>query len=498
MTNAIQPTREENYPEWYQQVVTQAMLAEVSPVRGCMVIKPWGYALWERMQAVLDKDIKATGHENIYCPLFIPLSFLEKEAEHVAGFAKECAVVTHTKLIQNEEGKLVPASPLEAPLVVRPTSETMIGDLFAKWIQSHRDLPLKINQWANIVRWEMRTRLFLRTSEFLWQEGHTAHKDGDEANQHALKMLGVYRKFVENYLAMSIVTGEKSKNERFPGAEITYTLEAMMQDKKALQLGTSHFLGQNFAKGSDITYQDSDGNMQHVYTTSWGVTTRMIGALIMNHSDDDGLVLPPKIAPHQVVILPIAHKNTNLDALHAYCEAIATRLSNTIYSDAPIRVHVDSRDRSGGEKNWSWVKKGVPIRLEVGQREMDADTVSMRIRTRDYKDRVNLSIDTLVNEVSDYLGEIQSFLFTQSTERFMSHTKFCANADEVEQAFSSQTMVLLYWFEDDTIEASLATKYQASIRCFLDEFHPFDLPLEGPACFDKQTKGRLALVAKAY
>src|SRR6186997_272172 len=305
---AISPTRSENYPEWYQQVIKAADLAEVSPVRGCMVIRPWGYAIWENIQRVLDRAFKDTGHENAYFPLFIPKSFLEKEAEHVEGFAKECAVVTHHRLELNAEGKMVPASPLTEPFVVRPTSETIIGASYAKWVQSYRDLPILINQWANVVRWEMRPRLFLRTTEFLWQEGHTVHETEAEAREETKQMLDVYETFARDHVAIPVYAGEKSESERFPGAVQTLSIEAMVQDRKAIQAGTSHFLGQNFARASGIQFQTRDGKQEFGWTTSWGMTTRMIGTLIMMHSDDDGLVLPPRIAPTQIVILPVAPK----------------------------------------------------------------------------------------------------------------------------------------------------------------------------------------------
>jgi hypothetical protein len=311
--HAISPTRQEDYAQWYQQVIRAADLAEASPVRGCMVIKPWGYAIWENMQRVLDRMFKETGHQNAYFPLFIPMSFLEKEAEHVEGFAKECAVVTHYRLQHGPDGRLVPAGPLEEPLVVRPTSETIVGAMYAKWIQSYRDLPVLINQWANVVRWEMRTRMFLRTTEFLWQEGHTAHATEQEALEETHRMLDVYATFAQDYLAMPVIRGEKTAGERFPGAIRTLSIEAMMQDRKALQAGTSHFLGQNFARAQEIKFQDPHGQEVYAWTTSWGVSTRLVGALLMTHSDDDGLVLPPRIAPLHVVILPIYRLSLRLD-----------------------------------------------------------------------------------------------------------------------------------------------------------------------------------------
>lgn len=498
MKTAISPTRKENYPQWYQQVVQHAQLAEIAPVRGCMIIKPWGYALWEHLQKILDTNIKASGHQNIYCPLFIPLSFLEKEAEHIAGFAKECAVVTHSRLVQDADGNLVPSSPLDAPLVVRPTSETMIGELFSRWIQSYRDLPMKLNQWANIVRWEMRTRMFLRTTEFLWQEGHTAHADGDEANTHALTMLDMYERFCSDKLGICVVKGEKSINERFPGAVNTYTIEALMQDNKALQLGTSHYLGQNFAKGSDISFQDQDGNMQFAHTTSWGVTTRMIGALVMSHSDDDGLVLPPIIAPYQIVILPILGKNSDSSALMDYVTELQTQLAKLTFAGEVLRVHIDTRDRSGGEKSWSWVKQGVPIRLEVGAREFAEKKVCMRIRTQAYGEKHTLTLTDLLATVAARLTTIQDTLYQQSKQRLLEHCVMCATPNEVDKALKADKMVALYWVEDDATESMLAEQYSASIRAFVAENNPFTWDLEGQACFHTQQQGRLALVAKAY
>ena len=332
--HAITPTRSEDYPEWYQQVVKAADLAETSPVRGCMVIKPWGYAIWENIQRDLDRRFKETGHKNAYFPLFIPKSYLQKEAEHVDGFAKECAVVTHSRLEVDADGVLQPAGKLEEPLIVRPTSETIIGELFSKWVKSYRDLPLLINQWANVVRWEMRTRLFLRTAEFLWQEGHTVHATAEEALEETLQMLAVYADFARNVMAMPVITGEKTAAERFPGAVATYAIEAMMQDRKALQAGTSHFLGQNFAKSSDIRFLSAEGTETFAWTTSWGVSTRLIGGLIMTHSDDDGLVLPPRVAPAHVVIIPVTPKEASRAEVLRYCHEFKQDIINfsTVYN----------------------------------------------------------------------------------------------------------------------------------------------------------------------
>src|SRR5512138_1362424 len=338
---AISPTREENYAEWYQQVVRAADMAENSPVRGCMVIKPWGFTLWENMQRALDDMFKATGHQNAYFPLFIPLSFMQKEAAHVEGFAKECAVVTHHRLEAGPDGKLRPAGELEEPLIVRPTSETIIGDAFARWVQSYRDLPLLINQWCNIVRWEMRTRMFLRTTEFLWQEGHTAHATSEEAVEETMRMLGVYADFVENWLAVPVIKGEKTAGERFPGAVQTFSIEAMMQDRKALQAGTSHFLGQNFAKASNIVFQSKAETREHAWTTSWGVSTRLIGGLVMTHSDDDGLILPPRLAPAHAVILPVYRGDDTKAKVDEYIDALAKELRAQRFGTRDVEVEID-------------------------------------------------------------------------------------------------------------------------------------------------------------
>jgi prolyl-tRNA synthetase len=413
--NAITPSREEDYPEWYQQVIKAADMAENSAVRGCMVMKPWGYGIWEKMQQYLDAEIKRTGHENAYFPLFIPLSFLEKEAEHVAGFAKECAVVTHHRL-EEKDGKLVPTGELEEPLIVRPTSETIIGDCFSRWVESYRDLPLLINQWANVVRWEMRPRIFLRTTEFLWQEGHTVHASHEEALEETLKMHQVYRAFIEDHLAIPVILGEKSPGERFPGAVSTYTLEAMTQDRKALQMGTSHYLGQNFAKASNIKFSNKDGQIEYGYTTSWGITTRMIGAMIMCHGDDDGLRLPPRIAPKQVVILPVIPKPELEKDILAYAEKIAAELRNTQFYDEPISVHIDKRDKRGGEKNWEWIKKGVPLRIEVGPRDMEAQCAMVCRRDEPHKDKKKISFDQIAKEAVGMLEAIQNNYFQRANK----------------------------------------------------------------------------------
>ena len=414
--HAISPTRAENYPEWYQQVVRAADLAEQSPVRGCMVIKPHGYAVWERMQGILDGMFKETGHQNAYFPLFIPLSYLEKEAQHVEGFAKECAVVTHHRLELGPDGKLIPTGKLEEPLVVRPTSETIIGAMFAKWVQSWRDLPLLINQWANVVRWEMRPRLFLRTSEFLWQEGHTAHATRDEAVEETLRMLDVYSTFAQRDLAMPVIRGPKPAAERFPGAVDTYSIEAMMQDGKALQAGTSHFLGQNFAKAQEIKFSGPSGVEEFCWTTSWGVSTRLIGAVIMTHADDDGLVLPPRIAPVQIVLLPIHKTAEEKEAVLACCRKLAAELATVRYGEEPLRVKIDSRDLRGGDKVWQHIKQGVPLRVEIGPRDLAAGALSLSRRDRPPRERSSMPVAEFVAAAAGLLEDFQTGLYARACQ----------------------------------------------------------------------------------
>jgi prolyl-tRNA synthetase len=368
--HALKVTRAENFPEWYQAVVREADLAELSPTRGCMIIKPWGYGIWERLQAELDRRIKETGHDNCYFPLLIPLSFFAKEAEHVEGFAKEMAVVTHHRLKQID-GVLAPDpdAELAEPLIIRPTSETIIGDAFQRWIKSYRDLPLLINQWANVVRWEMRTRLFLRTAEFLWQEGHTAHADEAGAMEETLKILDLYQRFVEDYLAVPVIAGEKPENERFPGAVSTYSIEAMMQDGKALQAGTSHYLGTHFAEAQNIRFQDKSGELALAHTTSWGVSTRLIGGLVMTHGDDDGLRAPPTVAPRQIVIVPMLRGKPEDMDLKEYCATLAAELNAGSVFGSPVRAWVDLKDARPADKRWDWVRRGAPIICEIGPRD---------------------------------------------------------------------------------------------------------------------------------
>ena len=423
--HALNTRRDADFSAWYQEVISAADMAEESGVRGCMVIKPWGYGIWERFQRLMDDRIKAAGVQNCYFPIFIPLANFEREASHVDGFAKEMAVVTHHRLISDGKGGLIPdpEAKLEEPLVVRPTSETIIGDAMARWVQSWRDLPLLTNQWANVVRWEMRTRMFLRTSEFLWQEGHTAHENRDQAMEETLRALEMYRASAEEDLALPVITGEKPENERFPGAVGTWSIEAMMQDGKALQAGTSHYLGTNFAKAAGIKYQDRDGAEQFAHTTSWGVSTRLIGGIIMTHGDDDGLRVPPKVAPYQVVILPMLRDQPEDEALLAYCEEMRAGLSAQVALGEPVRVLLDKRPGKAAGKRWDWVRKGAPLIVEVGPRDMEGGKVALLRRDRlwnmdngkpdfDFTPR-----DAFVEKAAALLEEIQRGLFDEARKR---------------------------------------------------------------------------------
>jgi prolyl-tRNA synthetase len=422
--HALTVKREDDFAAWYQEVVSAADMAEESGVRGCMVIKPWGYGIWERMQRLLDARIKAAGVQNAYFPLFIPLSNFVREAAHVEGFAKEMAVVTHHRLIADGKGGLIPdpEAKLEEPLVVRPTSETIIGDAMSRWIQSWRDLPLLLNQWANVVRWEMRTRMFLRTTEFLWQEGHTAHESREDAVTETMRALEMYRAFAEEDLSLPVIAGEKPENERFPGAVATFSIEAMMQDGKALQAGTSHYLGTSFAEAANIRFQDRAGGQQLAHTTSWGVSTRMVGGVIMTHGDDDGLRVPPAIAPQQVVILPMLRENEGDEALLLYCDALRAAISTRTALDEKIRVLLDSRPGKAAAKRWDWVRKGAPVIIEVGPRDMDAGTVSLLRRDAlwgaDGKPAFQSPArDTVAEAIGGLLEEIQHGLLAEATER---------------------------------------------------------------------------------
>ncbi|OWR82570.1 prolyl-tRNA synthetase [Porphyromonas gingivalis SJD12] len=454
--------RSESYSQWYQDLVIKADLAENSAVRGCMVIKPYGYAIWEKMQRQLDDMFKETGHVNAYFPLFIPKSFLSREAEHVEGFAKECAVVTHYRLKANPDGDGVvvdPQAKLEEELIVRPTSETIIWNTYKNWIQSHRDLPILCNQWANVVRWEMRTRLFLRTAEFLWQEGHTAHATKEEAEEEARRMLEVYATFAEEYMAMPVVKGVKSANERFAGAVDTYTIEALMQDGKALQSGTSHFLGQNFAKAFNVTFADKDGNRDFVWATSWGVSTRLMGALIMSHSDDNGLVLPPKLAPCQVVIVPIYRNEEQL----AQIDEKATQIIQALRAKG-ISVKYDNSDnKKPGWKFAEYELKGVPVRLAMGARDLENNTIE--IARRDTLTKETVGLDGIEETVATLLDDIQKNIFQKALNYRKEHTITVDSYEEFKEKIEDGGFILAHWDGTSETEERIKAETKATIRC---------------------------------
>lgn len=409
---AIEPTREQDFPEWYQQVIKAADMAENAPVRGCMIIKPYGYAVWENMQRIFDGMIKELGVQNAYFPLLIPLEFMSREAEHVDGFAKECAVVTHHRLEADPDNgglRPAPAAKLEEPYIIRPTSETIIGDSMSRWIQSYRDLPMKLNQWCNVMRWEMRPRVFLRTSEFLWQEGHNAFENEEQAVEDTYKMLDAYAEFAENSLAIPVIKGKKTADELFPGAVMTTTIEAMMQDGKALQAGTSHYLGQTFAKSCEIKYQGQDGNEHYCHTTSWGISTRLIGAMIMTHADDDGMIMPPRVAPHQVGIIPIIRDDADKPKIIAFIDDLNAKLKSI-----GIRVFVDDADGRTGDKMWGMIKKGIPLRVEIGGREVDEGTLTYVRRDLGRDSKTSCSVEEFVGTVQSILDDIHDELFARA------------------------------------------------------------------------------------
>jgi len=500
---AISPTREEDFPEWYQQVVRASDMAEnAQDVRGCMVIKPWGYGLWEQMQQQLDRMIKDTGHENAYFPLLIPVSYLEKEATHVEGFATECAVVTHHRL-ELEDGKMVPKGELSEPYVIRPTSETVIGASFARWVESYRDLPLLINQWANVMRWEMRPRMFLRTAEFLWQEGHTAHETEAEALEETAKMQEVYREFLTDHLAIPVIPGEKTERERFPGALQTLTVEAMVGDRKAIQAGTSHFLGQNFSKAAGIEFASRDeGGKAHAWTTSWGVSTRMIGTLIMAHGDDDGVIMPPRVAPSQVVIIPITPKPDSKDAILEACDALAAELKTQSFHGEPLRVRVDKRDVKA--KTWEWVKKGAPVRVEIGPRDLENGKVAVCNRTDGPKDKAFLDQAEFVNGLLDRLEGIQQELLKRATALRDDNTKKIESMDELVAFFTPENpkkpeihggFALCHWAGSADDEEKLQKDLKITIRCVPggDEFAE-----DGKCIVTGAPSSRRVVFAKSY
>jgi prolyl-tRNA synthetase len=508
MKHALSVTRAQNFAAWYQEVIKEADLAEESGVRGCMVIRPWGYGMWERIQTLMDRQIKLGGAENCYFPLFIPLSFFEKEADHVDGFAKEMAVVTHHRLIADGTGGLVPdpAAKLEEPLVVRPTSETVIGAAMARWIQSWRDLPMMVNQWANVVRWEMRTRMFLRTSEFLWQEGHTAHADKADAVAETMRALEMYRAFAEGPLAMPVVAGEKPEHERFPGAVATYSIEAMMQDGKALQAGTSHYLGTSFAEAAGINYQDKDGGHALCHTTSWGVSTRLIGGVIMTHGDDDGLRCPPQIAPHQVVIVPMLRDDEGDAGVLAYCRSLAAELRTVSAFDEGVRVLLDTKATKAQTKRWGWVKKGAPLIVEVGPRDVASGNVSVIQRTELYtsEGKLNAAImahGDFVLQLSTRLENVQADL-SNAANRWL-QTNIARDVIDLAKHFKGSEDKVIGWVElmwSRPTGAAL-TKIVAelkSLKLTIRNVPIGSVPVDGKCFFTGEPAVERILIGRAY
>ena len=483
--------RADNYSQWYNELVAKADLAEQSAVRGCMVIKPYGYAIWEKMQRQLDDMFKATGHQNAYFPLLIPKSFLSREAEHVEGFAKECAIVTHHRLKNDPEGNGVivdPEAKLEEELIIRPTSETIIWSTFKNWIHSYRDLPLLINQWANVMRWEMRTRMFLRTAEFLWQEGHTAHAPREEAEAEARRMLEVYATFAQDFMAIPVIKGVKSATERFAGALDTYTIEAMMQDGKALQSGTSHFLGQNFAKAFDVTFMNKDNKPEYVWASSWGVSTRLMGALIMTHSDDNGLVLPPKLAPIQVVIVPIYKNNEGLKAISEKVQPLINELRAK-----GISVKYDDADnRRPGFKFADYEVKGVPVRLAIGQRDLEQGTVEMM--RRDTLQKETVLFDGVADHIVEVLDDIQKSLYQKSLDRRIEKTITVDTYDEFKKRIEDGVFIMAHWDGTPETEAKIKEETKATIRCI-----PFDSDKTPGVCMvTGKPSAQRVLFARSY
>ena len=485
-------SRAEDYSKWYNELVVKADLAENSGVRGCMVIKPYGFAIWEKMQSELDRMFKETGHSNAYFPLFIPKSYLSKEAQHVEGFAKECAVVTHYRLKSSEDGKSVVVDPdakLDEELIVRPTSETIIWDTYRKWIESYRDLPILVNQWANVVRWEMRTRLFLRTAEFLWQEGHTAHATKEEAIEETEQMIEVYARFAEDFMSMPVIKGLKSENERFAGALETYCIESLMQDGKALQAGTSHFLGQNFAKAFDVKFTSKEGKQEYVWATSWGVSTRLMGALVMTHSDDHGLVLPPKLAPFQVVIVPIYKGEDQLKTISEKAKAIKKELEN-----AGVSVKYDDRDtHKPGWKFSEYEFKGVPLRVAIGPRDLENNTVELA--RRDTLEKEVVSMDDLTNKVEHLLEKIQETLLLKAQQFRDDNTHHASDWQHFKELIAKDSgFVYAHWDGTAETEQKIKEETKATIRC---------IPLnnkqeEGTCIYSKKPSSQKVIFAKAY
>jgi prolyl-tRNA synthetase len=509
--HALSVKRADDFAQWYQAVISEADMAEESGVRGCMVIKPWGYGIWERIQRLMDDRIKAAGVQNCYFPLFIPLSYFAKEAEHVEGFAKEMAVVTHHRLIAGENGGLVPDpdAKLEEPLVVRPTSETVIGAAMGRWVQSWRDLPLLTNQWANVVRWEMRTRMFLRTSEFLWQEGHTAHEDRADAMRETLRALEMYRSFAEDALAMPVIAGEKPENERFPGAEATYSIEAMMQDGKALQAGTSHYLSTSFAEAAGIRYQDREGGQQLCHTTSWGVSTRLIGGVIMVHGDDDGLRVPPAIAPQQIVILPMLRDDDGDGALLDYCEQLRSALAAQHALGEPVRVLLDRTPGRAAAKRWNWVRKGAPLIIEVGQRDMAEGKLAMLRRDRLWNiDNGKpafefLSREDFTSQAPSLLATIQQGMFEEARDRRDANiTRGVTTMAEVAEFFAEDKRypgwLEVQWAKPTGAALDKVVEQLKALKLTIRNVPMDAVPADGACIFTGQAAIERIYIARAY
>jgi prolyl-tRNA synthetase len=504
--------RSADYAQWYLDVIKAARLADYAPVRGCMVIRPEGYAIWEAIQRGLDRRFKETGHVNAYFPLLIPQSFLTKEAEHVEGFAMECAIVTHSKLQKDaESGQLKPAAPLEEPLIIRPTSETVIGHMYAQWIQSYRDLPLLINQWCNVMRWELRTRLFLRTTEFLWQEGHTAHETEAEAQEETLRMLDVYADFAENALAVPVIKGEKTEAEKFPGAKTTYCIEGLMQDGKALQMGTSHNLAQNFSKAFEIKFLGRDQKQDYVYTTSWGVSTRLIGAMIMAHSDDEGLILPPRVAPDVAAVVPIYKSPEDEAKVRGFVERLVEKLAGAtahkisrhgtdsyLFNPATEqRIVVDFRDARPGDKHYHWEQRGVPFRFEVGPRDVDAGTLVLKSRLGGGGGKEIVKLDEITSPqwLQEKLDAAHALLFEKATKFRDESTRPASTYEEMKKILAEQGgFVRCYFIPDRANEAKIKEETKATVRCI-----PFDQPdAPGKCIYTGRDTTTQVLFAQAY
>ncbi len=503
----LKNTRAGNYPEWYQNVVSEADMAENSASPGCMVIKPWGYGMWERIRDVFDEKIKETEHENCYFPMFIPLSFFQKEAEHVDGFAKEMAVVTHSRLSM-KDGKLTPDSELDEPLIVRPTSEAIIADSFSKWVKSYRDLPVLVNQWANVVRWEMRPRLFLRTREFLWQEGHTAHATAAEAEFETTTMLEAYRDLCENTLAMPVLKGRKPEHEKFPGAVDTYCVEAMMQDGKALQAGTSHFLGQNFAKSANISFVNSQGQQEYAYTSSWGVSTRLIGGVIMTHADDDGMVVPPKIAPYQIILIPLIKKPEDAEKIMVYVTQLQTELKTQFPFGEKIRIKIDKRDKAPADKFWEWTRKGAPVICEIGMRDVEGDNIMVkeRIKLGTPEGKTVVAHQEFISSVATRLEGIQKAMYDKARARMEANIRTDITTPEDFRTYFGNSNV---WIEDgkqgkvafvrgkwcaDPESEAILKEMKITIRCI-----PFDQSNTEGVCLLTGKKATLDVIyARSY